>query len=77
MPDPSTQLKTPDPAVTGEAGIAYVASLVAAAVVLFKLNLTDAQQAFLVTLIAAVLAVAIPVAGAIIRKGRAQGNTSR
>lgn len=77
MPNETTQLKTPDPALTTEAFVAYIAAALSAAVVLFKLNLTDAQQAAAVTIIGGLLTVGIPFAGAIIRKGRALGNTSR
>lgn len=73
MPESAQSLKTPDPAVTGEAGAAYIASLVAALVTLFKLNLSDAQQGAAVTLIGAVLVGFILLHGAIVRKGRAAG----
>lgn len=66
-------LKTPDPAVTGEAGAAYIASLIAALVTLFKLNLSEAQQAAAVVIIGAVLTGGILLHGAIVRKGRAAG----
>lgn len=75
MPNPekAQSLATPDPAVTGEAGAAYIASLIAAAVALFKLDLSDAQQAAAVVIIGAILTGGILLHGAIVRKGRAQG----
>jgi len=74
MPTETAQpLKTPDPAVTGEAGAAYVAAILGAVVTLFKLDLSDAQQAAAVTIIVSVLTGAILLHGAIVRKGRAQG----
>ena len=69
----ATPLKTPDPAVTSEAGAAYVASIVGALVTLFKLDLSEAQQAAAVTIIVAVLTGGILLHGAIVRKGRATG----
>jgi hypothetical protein len=76
-PDDPNRFKTPDPALTSEALVAYVASLIAAIVVLFKLNLSDAQQAAAVTLIGIALTVGIPLAGAITRRGRAMGNAQK
>ena len=67
-----TQLKTPNPAVTGEAGVAYVASLIGALVTLFKLDLSDVQQGASVVLIVAALSLGTLAHGAIVRKGRAQ-----
>lgn len=74
---PAPLLKTPEPALTGEAGAAYVASIVGAVIVLFKLNLDAPQQAAAVSLIVAVLTGAVLVHGAIVRKGRALGNAQR
>jgi hypothetical protein len=68
---------TPDPAATGEAGVAYIASIVGAIITLFKLNLSEAQQGAAVVLIVAALSIGILVHGAIVRKGRATGNASR
>lgn len=73
----ATRFATPDPAATGEAGVAYVASIIGAVVTLFKLDLSDAQQAAAVVLIVAALSIGILVHGAIVRKGRAQGTSAR
>lgn len=73
MPEAAKSLKTPDPALTTEAFVAYIAAALSAAVVLFKLDLSDAQQAAAITIIGGLLTIAIPFAAAIIRKGRAQG----
>lgn len=73
MPEPAKALKTPDPALTGEAGAAYISAILGAVVVLFKLNLSSAQQAAAVTVIVSILTGAILLHGAIVRKGRAAG----
>lgn len=77
MADDTSTFKTPDPATTTEAYVAYAASAIAALIVLFKLNVSDAQQAALLTLIGVALAVGLPIAGAVTRKGRAMGNAKK
>jgi uncharacterized membrane protein len=76
-PDDPNRFKTPDPALTSEALVAYAASAIAALIVLFKLHISDAQQGAMLTLIGIALAVGIPLAGAITRKGRAMGNAQK
>jgi hypothetical protein len=78
MPDPSTQLATPDPLQTTEVIVGGIATAVITnVIILFKLNITDVQQAALITLVNTVIAAVILVHGAIVRKGRAVGNASR
>lgn len=47
-------MKTPDPIFTTEQLAAFAAAFIAALVTLFKLNLSDAQQAASVTIITSV-----------------------
>lgn len=63
-------LKTPN--LTQAQIIGYLSAIVSAAVILFKLNLTDAQIAAAIALIGALVPVAHFFADAIIRRGRAQ-----
>jgi hypothetical protein len=63
-------MKTPD--ITPAQIAAYLTAIVTAGVVLFKLDLTDAQQAALVAGISAAVALGFPLADAIIRHGRSR-----
>lgn len=47
-------MKTPDPIVTTEQLAAFAAAFISAVVVLFKLDLSDAQQGAMVTIITSV-----------------------
>ena len=61
-------LKTPN--TTTAQIIAYLASIVSACVVLFKLDLTDAQQGAAIILLGAVVSLGHMVSDAVIRRGR-------
>jgi hypothetical protein len=61
-------MSTPD--LTPAAVVSALSALAGALVVLFKLNLTQEQQAALVTVIATVVPAAWLVADAVIRHGR-------
>lgn len=69
-------MQTPDPIRTTEQVAAAAASVVAALVVLFKLDVTDAQQAALVTLIGAAYTAFTLVHAAVVRNGRARALAS-
>lgn len=62
-------MKSPD--LTPAQLVAGLGALVAALVVLFKLNVSDAQQAALLTALGVIVPVAWQVADAIVRHGRA------
>lgn len=62
-------LKTPD--TTTAQLIAYLTALVASAVILFKLDLSDAQIAAAIAGIGAIVPLGHMIADAIIRRGRA------
>ena len=61
-------LKTPN--TTTAQIIAYLASIVSACVVLFKLDLTDTQQGAAIILLGAVVSLGHMISDAVIRRGR-------
>jgi hypothetical protein len=63
-------MSTPD--ITPAQIAAYLTAIASACVVLFKLDLTDAQQAAIVGAISAAVALAFPIADSIIRHGRSR-----
>lgn len=63
-------LKTPD--ITTAQIVAYIAAALSAAIVLFKLNISDAQQAAALALIGALVPLGHMIADAITRNGRAK-----
>lgn len=76
-PDDPRVFKTPDPLITGEALAAYITSILSALIVLFKLDLSDAQRGAALTVILGVLALGTFLYGAIVRRGRAMGNAQK
>ena len=63
-------LSTPD--FTPPAVISFLTMIVGACVVLFKLDLTDAQQGALITILGALYVVAAFLHDALVRRGRAR-----
>lgn len=59
------------PNLTAAQIVGWLTTFVTALVVLFKLDLSDARQAALVTILAAVATLALKLSDAIIRHGRA------
>ena len=68
-------LKTPD--FTPEAIVALALGVVTNCIVLFGLNLTDSKKAAVSGLVSAVVLGAFLIHSAIVRHGRAVGNTKR
>jgi type III secretory pathway component EscS len=58
------------PSITAAQVVAFAVALLGAATIVFKLNLSDAEQAKLVAVITAVVISAWPIADSIIRHGR-------
>lgn len=65
-----TPLQTPD--ITKAQVVSAATALLGAIIILFKLDLTDAQRAALVTIIGVVVPAAWQIADAIIRHGRSK-----
>lgn len=63
-------LETPD--ITPAQVISALTSLVAAAVVIFKLDMTDAQRGAIIGAISVIVTIVWQIADALIRRGRAQ-----
>lgn len=68
-------LKTPD--ISTAQIVGFATSILTALVVLFKLDLSDAQTGAIIAIIGALAPVGLFVSDAIIRHGRATGNTNR
>jgi uncharacterized membrane protein (UPF0136 family) len=76
MTTPSTrEFATPD--FTPEAIVSLVVGVIADFVVLFKLDLTDAQQGAISGLITTIVLAAFLIHSAVIRSGRARGSALR
>jgi len=73
--DPDPPLKTPD--FTPEAIVALLVGAASDIVALFVLDFSDAQKAAISGLITAVVLAAFLIHSAVVRHGRALGNTSR
>lgn len=71
--EPVSGLSTPDPVLSSESLVAIVGMLIANAVVLFKLNLTDAQQAAIGGAITGLWLLGTFVHAAYVRGKRATG----
>jgi hypothetical protein len=72
---PSDQFKTPD--FTPEAIVSLILGVVANLIVLFGLDLTDAQEGAISGLITTGILVAFLIHSAVIRSGRARGSALR
>ena len=75
MTTPSNQFKTPD--FTPEAIAALVLGFISDLVVLFELNLSDAQRGAISGLITTIVLAAFLIHSAVIRSGRARGSALR
>jgi hypothetical protein len=71
-PGPPKEFKTPD--FTPEGIVALVLGVITNLVILFDLNLTDAQTGALSGLVTAIILAAFLIHSAVIRSGRARGS---
>lgn len=69
-------MQTPDPALTSEQVVALATTVITSLIVLFKLNVTDAQQGALIALIGTGYTVFTLVHAAVVRNGRARALAS-
>jgi hypothetical protein len=76
MPD-DTHLATPDPILSTEGIGAFATTLVANVYILFGSNLDNGRQTALATVITSLYVVFTLVHAAVVRRGRALGNTSK